>query len=127
MVQKVNMDKVGFFLSILCAVHCIAMPFLLTLLPLLGSGLLHNSALELTLVGSTIVIASALLVKDYVQNHKNLLPLALLAAGCLVKLLALFVFNEAYEPVAITSGAAFIGLAYVANWRLKAHHKTCKC
>jgi membrane associated rhomboid family serine protease len=104
------------------------MPLLVTLLPLLGSTFLHNSILELVLIGSTVSIAGVLILKDYFQLHRNLLPVLLLILGVAAKLLGIFVLQHQYEPVIITSGAAFILLSYVANWRLKTIHKaTCKC
>ncbi len=126
--RKSRLDKVGFFLSVLCAVHCASTPLLVAILPLLGTELLHNPTLELALVGTTVVIAGGVLLKDYLQVHKNIAPLLLLLAGFGAKLLGLFVFGQRYEPVVITSGAAFIILAYIVNWRMRATHQTtCKC
>jgi uncharacterized membrane protein HdeD (DUF308 family) len=122
-------SKVGFSLSFLCAIHCASAPLLITLLPMLGSDLLHNQALELGLIGITLLIAGIILMKDYRQMHKNALPLLLLAVGIAAKFLAIFVFQQTYEPVVITSGAAFILLAYIVNWRLRSthHHAHTKC
>ena len=126
--RKNKWDRIGFFLSILCAIHCASMPLLITLLPLLASTFLHNSMLELVLIGSTVSIAGVLILKDYFQLHRNLLPLSLLILGVSAKLLGIFVLQHQYEPVIITSGAAFILLSYIANWKLRTIHKTaCKC
>ncbi|QHT70601.1 MerC domain-containing protein [Rhodocytophaga rosea] len=121
-------NKVGVSLSFLCAIHCASTPLLIALLPMMGSELLHNPALELSLIGITVLIAGVILIRDYRHTHRNTLPLLLLLAGVLAKFLAIFVFQQTYEPVIITSGAAFILLAYVANWRLRStHHVHNKC
>ena len=126
--RRSGLDKIGFFLSLLCAVHCASMPLLVALLPLVGAGFLHNPVIELVLIGSTILLAGAILIKDYRTIHRNYTPLVLLFVGLTVKLLGIFIFQHQYEPVIITSGAAFILLAYVANWRLRATHRpACKC
>jgi hypothetical protein len=121
-------SKVGLSLSFLCAIHCASTPLLIALLPMMGSEFLHNQALELSLIGITVLIAGVILLRDYLHTHKNTLPLLLLTAGVVAKFLAIFVFQQTYEPVVITSGAAFILLAYVANWRLRStHHAHSKC
>jgi lipid-A-disaccharide synthase-like uncharacterized protein len=122
-----RLDKVGLFLSVLCAVHCALLPILITVLPLLGTSLTHNLTLEISLIGSSLLIAGFVFVKDYIQTHKSLLPLLLLSVGIGAKMLALFYFEHSYEPVVITSGAAFIALAFFANWKLRASHQSCKC
>jgi uncharacterized membrane protein HdeD (DUF308 family) len=95
---------------------------------MMGSEFLHNLALELSLIGITVLIAGVILIRDYLYTHKNSLPLLLLAVGVAAKFLAIFVFKQTYEPVVITSGAAFIVLAYLANWRLRStHHSHSKC
>lgn len=125
--QKSRLEKAGVWLSVLCAVHCVSMPLLVALLPLLGSEMLHNPVLELSLIGTTVAIAGFIIGKDYLRVHRNLLPVGLLAVGVLAKLLGLFVLEHSYEPVVITSGAAFFVLAFIANWRLRAQHHACKC
>ena len=125
---KNRLDKVGFFLSLLCAVHCASMPLLVAVIPLMGAGFLHNPILELILLSTTVVIAGVILIKDYLQTHKSLIPILLLLAGVAAKLSGIFIFGQQYEPVIITSGAAFVLLAYLANWRLRAAHRAaCKC
>jgi uncharacterized membrane protein HdeD (DUF308 family) len=124
---KSKWDKLGFFLSLVCAVHCASMPLLVALLPLVGAGFLHNPVLELVLMGTAVLIAGIILIKDYLQIHKSFIPLWLLLAGVAAKLSGIFIFGHQYEPVIITSGAAFILLAYIANWRLRVTHRTaCK-
>jgi purine-cytosine permease-like protein len=103
------------------------MPLLVAVIPLLGAGFLHNPLLELFLMGTAVFIAGAILIKDYLTIHRSFAPIGLLLAGVAAKLLGIFIFEHQYEPVVVTSGAAFILLAYIANWRLRASHRThCK-
>lgn len=125
---KSKWSRVGFSLSILCAIHCASTPLLVAVLPLMGSAFLHNPALEFTLIGLTVLIAGIIMGKDYMYTHKNPLPLILLSLGITVKCIGLFVLQQSYEPVIITSGTAFILLSYIANWRLRiVHAASCKC
>jgi len=48
-------DRIGATVSIACAVHCAAMPFAFTLLPLLGLGILAHSNIERFMLGVSLV------------------------------------------------------------------------
>ncbi|NBC64974.1 MAG: MerC family mercury resistance protein [Bacteroidetes bacterium] len=86
LLEKLNWDKVGILLSGLCALHCLLIPVLLTLLPLWSIGFtIHEWAhpLFLALILPTIVLAikkseSDKTVKLLLFTGMSLLILALL-------------------------------------------------
>lgn len=51
------LDKTGATVSWLCAAHCLAMPFLISFLPLLGVSFLAHEGIEYLIVGVSIIIA----------------------------------------------------------------------
>ena len=57
--NETPIEKVGFYLSIICAVHCIATPVVMTVLPYLGSSLFHNHSWEIWFIGASVALAGA--------------------------------------------------------------------
>ena len=44
--MKINLDKIGFAASSICAVHCVIVPLVITLIPFASMGFLVNEAFE---------------------------------------------------------------------------------
>ncbi len=53
------LDSVGGTLSFACALHCVALPFIITLLPLIGLSFLAHSLFELIMIGIALTLATA--------------------------------------------------------------------
>ena len=62
-------DFMGFSASLLCAVHCAALPFLLTLAPLAGLQFLRNPWVEYALILISFGIACYALIPGY-RRHQ---------------------------------------------------------
>lgn len=118
-----TVEKVGFYLSLICAIHCIATPILITLLPFLGSSFISDHSWEIWFIGGSLVLAGILLGRDF-RKHQNPLPLYLLAASMIVKALEISWLGHQFEFLTGTLGALFIALAYYFNWKYK---KECSC
>ena len=119
-----KMERVGFYLSIACAIHCIATPLLITLLPFLGSSFIGNHDWEIWFIGGSLVLAGIILFYDYLK-HKNLIPISLLLGTLLVKAFEILWLGHKYEFITGSLGAIFIALAYFLNWKYK--EKACNC
>ncbi|MBP6410607.1 MAG: MerC domain-containing protein [Pseudarcicella sp.] len=118
-----KLEKIGFILSILCAVHCLVMPFLIVMLPLLGKTFIADHENELVFVGLSMLLAGVLLFKDFLRHKKNL-PLILLLVALLLKVAELFIHNPSYELFASISSGVLIAVAYYFNWK---HKSKCTC
>jgi hypothetical protein len=73
-----RLDTLGGALSLACAIHCVALPFILTSLPLLGLSFLAHSVFELAMIVLALGLATASFcwgVKVHGQ-WKILLPIA---------------------------------------------------
>ncbi len=116
-----TLNKVGFWLSILCTIHCLSMPILISFLPYLGESFLSESA-EIYLVIASAVLAIYLLLKDY-RNHQNILPLFLLSIALIMNGLGLFWVDASNEIFCNVIGALLMATAYWLNWN--AHRKAC--
>jgi phosphoglycerol transferase MdoB-like AlkP superfamily enzyme len=117
-----KVEKIGFYLSIACAIHCIATPVLITLLPFLGSSLVNHSW-EIWFIGGSLVLAGIILYSDF-KKHHNVFPITLLVASLFVKLLEVMWLGESLEFLTGSIGALLIASAYYFNWKYK---KTCSC
>jgi hypothetical protein len=111
-------DFVGFSASLLCAVHCAALPFLLTLAPLAGLQFLKNPWVEYTLILISFGIASYALIPGYRQHHRKPLALLIVCLGFLLIGTARFIEPEA---VLTSSGAVLIAIAHLVNWKQVRH------
>jgi hypothetical protein len=116
-----SLNKVGLWLSVLCTIHCLAMPFLMTALPFLGKSFLSEKS-EIYLIGASAILAIYLLIKDYL-NHQNSLPLRLLSVALCFNFTGLFLAKGIYEILFNVLGALLMASAYYINWN--SHHRAC--
>jgi hypothetical protein len=116
-----SLNKVGLWLSVICTIHCLAMPFLMTALPFLGESFLSEKS-EIYLIGTSAILAVFLLIKDY-RNHQNQQPLFLLGLALCFNFAGLFFAKGNFEILFNVSGALLMASAYYINW--KAHRRAC--
>ncbi|MEM9674330.1 MAG: MerC domain-containing protein [Cyclobacteriaceae bacterium] len=109
-------DFMGFSASLLCAIHCAALPFLLTLAPLAGLQFLGNPWVEYTFILLSFGIACYALIPGY-RRHRQPLALILVLVGFILIGAAHSVVPEAYEAVFTPVGATIIAIAHLINWR----------
>ena len=111
------------FLSSLCIVHCLALPFLILLFPLFESTLNHSLFHALGLV-VLLLIALFALGKGF-QQHRNKKVLLLAGIGISLQLVSLFLHNlnisHTYEFILNTLGSLHLLIAYGLNLKLLRH------
>ncbi|MEO0330658.1 MAG: MerC domain-containing protein [Bacteroidota bacterium] len=107
-------DFMGFSASLLCALHCAALPFLLTLAPLAGLQFLRNPWVEYVLILISFGIACYALIPGYRRYHRKPLALILVLLGFLLIGAARFLEPES---VLTSSGAVLIAVAHLINWK----------
>jgi hypothetical protein len=78
--SDVRLDQVGICASLLCAIHCAVMPFIITVAPFLGLGLLTRQATEWTLLTASAAFACSSLCLGY-GRHRSRRALAVMAIG----------------------------------------------
>lgn len=67
-------DRLGMTLSMACAVHCLVMPVLIPLLPLLASSFLTGETTESVILTATLLIAAPTLFRGYLKHRKFRVP-----------------------------------------------------
>ena len=118
------LDKLGVWVSAMCAVHCLLLPLLLPVLPILASTFIAEHWFERGILTISIVIGFAALFIGFKQYHRQIYPMYSLSLGALIYWNK-DIFGHAYEPFTIAAGAAFIIAAHLVNLRLCRQCKSC--
>ncbi len=116
---KVNPDTAGFFTSMLCAIHCSAVPVLISMGLLSSSTWLHNHMIDWVVIGTGILIASYSLIGDFFRKHRNYLPLIFASFGFMFLLLGM-IDHHGWMLVFSVIGGLMVASAHMLNHRLGA-------
>ncbi len=125
--QRFDLDTAGAAASFLCAVHCAVMPFILTLLPLIGLSFLASEPVEWGLLALSALLGVSSLCFGY-RRHRRGNALAFLAVG-----LALLAGGhgieargaEAWGTCLVVAGGLTIAFSHQINHRLCRACRTC--
>ena len=119
-IKSIVLDQTGMTTSIACAVHCAAIPFLATYLPLWGMEFLANSAVEFCMLGLALCIGLFSLTTAY-KNHQQKLPIIIMIVSFLI--IAIGHFAENLESILVPIGGLLIALSHFMNIKST---RTCK-
>lgn len=117
--RKLNLDLFGFFASFLCAIHCAALPLILSLSALSGLHFLAEPWFEWGMITLSATIAIVSLVPSYQKHHRNLLPIVIVLSGFVLISAGRIVEAESLEVLFTSSGATLVAASHLVNWRLK--------
>ena len=121
-----NLDKVGATTSLLCAIHCAAMPLLVTLLPLVGLSFLAHETTEwaLLLLSATFGVASLCLG---FRAHRSRRALAVLSVGLLLLFGGRVLEEREIEwgAVVLVAGGIVVAASHFFNLALCRACRTC--
>ena len=118
----IHLDFIGFSASMLCAIHCISLPLLLSMSALGGLAWLENELLEFGLILFSLFLAAWSLGQSYREQHGKLDAFAIMFVGFSAIVLSRFLAHE-LEPALMMLGGTFIALSNFYNWRLLQKHK----
>ncbi len=125
-----NFDRVGFSLSLICAVHCLAMPIFLPLVPLLADSFVASENLELLIISITFLIATPTLFRGYLRHRKLVIPACFLL-GLLFLALRPSAFEHAHDHLHSEDTSHFIlaalggGALALGHWLNLRFCRTC--
>ncbi len=112
-----QLDRFGIWISSLCAVHCLLLPVLLPLVPLIGATFFAELWFERLILSASLIVGGWALLSGYYRYHHQPLPLVALASGGIIYWNK-DVFGEQYEPFTIAVGAMLLIVAHLWNLRL---------
>lgn len=125
-------DKLAIGLSMVCAIHCLALPLLLVLLPTIAVLQLNNEAFHVWMVVAVIPTSIYALTLGCKQHKRHQL-LILGAVGLTLLIMALVLgeerIGEAGEKILTALGSTFVALGHWFNYRLcrAQKNKNCAC
>lgn len=114
-VKSSTLDQLGMTASIACAIHCAALPFFITTLPLWGIEFLAHTWFELSMICLSLLIGTYALTRSFAQ-HRKLVPVLVLIIG--FGLIATGHYTlESLEAIFIPIGGFTIAAAHYLNWK----------
>jgi hypothetical protein len=127
-------DKLAISLSMVCAVHCLALPILLVAVPSLVASQLNNEAFHLWMVAA-VVPSSIYALTLGCKQHKYYRLIALGGVGLVLLVLAVALGEELIgefgEKALTLVGASFVAIGHFLNYRLcssqKKDNESCLC
>ena len=108
-----------------CAIHCLAMPLLGTVLPLIGLSFLANERVEFILIAGAIVLAIASLAWG-VRHHRNWRAFLVLIAALAFIVTARTAVEGTFEMVFYGAGGILLACAQLVNRHLCKTCLTCE-
>lgn len=110
-------DILGLSTSLLCLVHCLALPFLAVLFPFMSSTLHLGVSVHLAFIGLA-VFASFLAFRQYAKpSRRNLVLWCLLASGFAALLVGAFLHGGPSEALEVPVTLLGVILLAGAHWR----------
>jgi|GEM_PF-57714 len=122
-------DRVGATASMLCAVHCALLPFVLALLPLIGLEFLAGHAFERIFVGCAAMLACASILSAY-RRHRHPQALFLMVPGIALLLVGVAVnldLHVVIHTASVVAGGVLVASAHVTNLVLAHRHHCATC
>ena len=120
-------DKFGMISSATCAVHCLLLPFLITILPLSGLSFLVDESFEIVMLFISIICALLSLCFGY-RTHKNKIMFILFSIGISLLLLGRFAHENDWgngSLIILFFGGATISFSHLINKRLCNNCNSC--
>ena len=118
-------DTTGACLSVACAVHCLAMPLLAAVLPLIGLGFLATERAELVLISGAIALAIGSLAWG-VRHHRRWRALLILIVAVAFVATARTAVEGTFEVVFYSIGGILLASAHLVNRHLCKTCPTCE-
>ncbi len=110
-------DTTGACLSVACAIHCLTMPLLVAILPLIGLGFLANERAELFLILVAIGLAVGSLAWG-IRHHRSWRALLILIVALAFIATARTAVEGTFEVVFYSIGAILLASAHLVNRHL---------
>ena len=114
-------DNVGASLSFACAIHCMAAPLLMTVLPLIGLGFILSERAELVMIFGVVGLAVSSLTWGY-RHHRKWHVFLILGGALMLIFIARFGVSERTEIIFMAMGGLLIADVHLIN-----RHLCCSC
>ncbi len=113
-----NLDLWGFVASMLCALHCTALPIMLTVSSLGVLSFLDNIWVEIIMIGIALVVATTSLLNGFWRHHHRSRAMVLASMGFMMIGLGLVWEGIWWEAALSGFGGILVAVSHFINWRL---------
>ncbi len=122
------LDTTGIAASWLCAIHCLVLPFAVSILPLVGLSFLLSETTERAFIGISILIAGLSLMPAYFRQHRNIRALLFFTSGIGLIIFSHLLFEESivFKAIFLIAGGSLITTAHFVNRRLCRECDSCR-
>lgn len=115
-INRGTVDNIGVFVSSACAVHCLALPLVVTFLPLVGLGFLAGEPAEYAIIGAVLLaVGSVVAGVRYHRRWRAFLTLVL-AVGVIVT--GFLAAEGNFEVVLHVAGGVLLATTHLVNRHL---------
>lgn len=125
-IKNKTIDIIALTSSLICAIHCAAIPIVLSFSSLSSLHFLENPYIEWSFITMGVVFIFLSLWPSYKRSHHNTKPLCYAGIGFFLIAMGRFEFTEMWEVGNTVVGALLVSTAHYFNWKLlkiKNYHK----
>jgi hypothetical protein len=112
--SSARLDLVGTYVSLMCALHCLTVPLLVTVLPLAGAGVFLGGSLEVLFLAASVALATGSLCWGF-RRHRRWQMFIVLGAALMMIAVGRFLASESFELVFVVMGAAVLAGGHLLN------------
>lgn len=113
-----SLDTVGFWASAGCAIHCLALPLLLSVSAFSSLAFLNQPYVEGSIITFSVLLGLGSMGPSYFRCHRKLTALYVLAMGFSLIFMSRVIAYEVWEIVLTSAGAILVATALITNHRL---------
>jgi len=113
-----NWDFWGFMASMLCAIHCTALPLILTVSSLGVLSFLDNIWVEIIMISIALVVATTSLLNGFRRHHHRNRAMMLAFLGFVLMGLGMAWEGIWWEAALSGLGGVLVAISHFVNWRL---------
>lgn len=128
--KNIYYDKFAIGLSLLCTLHCLAMPLLILILPTVSAVFLADEGFHFYMVMMVLPISSFALWVGYNQHHSFKILLQGLT-GLIILSITVFLgheqLGEVAEKLLTLLGSSFICYSHYLNYKMCQQQEHCDC
>jgi hypothetical protein len=112
--SSARLDLMGTCVSLMCALHCLTVPLLVTVLPLAGAGVFLGGSLEVLFIAASVALATGSLCWGF-RRHRRWQMFIVLGAALTMIAVGRFLARESFELVFVVMGAAVLAGGHLLN------------
>jgi hypothetical protein len=112
--SSARLDLMGTCVSLMCALHCLTVPLLVTVFPLAGAGVFLGGSLEVLFLAASVALATGSLCWGF-RRHRRWQMFIVLGAALTMIGVGRFLARESFELVFVVMGAAVLAGGHLLN------------